>query len=61
MCRSETGMTQSGMAIPDIKNRESLMKIGKVLMENRESLTTIGKARKQPQKDRTLLATCGLL
>ena len=37
MCRSETGMTQSGMAIPDIKNRESLMKIGKVLMENRES------------------------
>ena len=61
ICRSETGMTQSGMAIPDIKNRESLMKIGKVLMENRESLTTIGKARKQPQKDRTLLATCGLL
>ena len=37
ICRSETGMTQSGMAIPDIKNRESLMKIGKVLMENRES------------------------
>ena len=33
ICRSETGMTQSGMAIPDIKNRESLMKIGKVLME----------------------------
>ena len=47
MCRSETGMTQSGMAIPDIKNRESLMKIGKVLMENRESLMTIGKDRKQ--------------
>ena len=61
ICRSETGMTQSGMAIPDIKNRESLMKIGKVLMENRESLMTIGKDRKQPQKDRTLLATCGLL
>ena len=38
-----------------------LMEIGKVLMENRESLMTIAKARKQTQKDRTLLATCGLL
>ena len=37
------------------------MKIGKILMENRESLTTIGKVPKQTQKDRTLLATCGLL
>ena len=39
------------MAIPDIKNRESLMKIGKALMENRESLMTIAKVPKQPQKE----------